>query len=180
MAPGAHQRFGDFQRLLAVVGLRNQQIIHIHAEPLGIGRVERVFGIHKGCHAASLLGFGDNLQADGGFARGFRAEDFNHAAARNSAHAQSGVKGDAAGGDHRDGNDGPLASQPHDGTLAKLLFNLRERKINCAGPVFGHEALLACRLSGAQAAISLEAGNLPLQCRRNRNTVRLTHDLQVG
>ena len=33
----ADQRVGDFERLFAVVRLRNQQVIDIHAELLGVG-----------------------------------------------------------------------------------------------------------------------------------------------
>ena len=40
----------------------------------------------------SLLRFGDDLQRDGGFARRFRAEDLDHAAAGNTAHAQRRVE----------------------------------------------------------------------------------------
>ena len=63
-----------------------------------------------------------------------------------------------AGGDHRNGNDGLLATQAHDGAFAKLLFDLSQRKINCAGPVFGHEALLARRLQAREAAMNFRGG----------------------
>ena len=49
---GAHQRFGDLQRLLAVVGLRDQEIVDIDAQLLGVLRIERVLGIDEGRHAA--------------------------------------------------------------------------------------------------------------------------------
>ena len=34
----ANQRFGDFERLLAVVGLRDEQIVNVHAEFARVGR----------------------------------------------------------------------------------------------------------------------------------------------
>ena len=44
---GAHQHVGDFERLLAGVGLRNQQIVDVDAELLRIDRIERVFGVDE-------------------------------------------------------------------------------------------------------------------------------------
>ena len=69
----------------------NIEIVPVDAEQVEVARSAwRRYG--KGRHAAGLLGFGDNLQADGGFAGGFRSEHFHHAAPRNSTHAQGGVK----------------------------------------------------------------------------------------
>ena len=64
-----HQGFGDFERLLAVIGLGEAEIIDIHAQLFGILRIERVFSIDKGGHATRLLRFSDDLQRDGGLAR---------------------------------------------------------------------------------------------------------------
>jgi hypothetical protein len=54
---GAHQRIGDLQRLLAGIGLRNQQLIEIDAELAGIDRIERMLGIDEGrrCRPSSGL-----------------------------------------------------------------------------------------------------------------------------
>ena len=46
-APVDDQRTGDFERLFAVVRLRNDQIVDIDAEFARIGRIERVFGIDE-------------------------------------------------------------------------------------------------------------------------------------
>jgi hypothetical protein len=45
---GADQGLGNLQRLLAAIGLRNQQVVHIHAELFGVAGVERVLGVDKG------------------------------------------------------------------------------------------------------------------------------------
>ncbi len=95
------QRAGDLERLLAVIGLRNQQVVDIHAQLFGVGRIERVFHVDERRHAALLLRFGDHLQGDGGLAGRFRAEDLDDAAARKAAHAQSGVQRDGTRRDHR-------------------------------------------------------------------------------
>src|SRR5438552_5091112 len=137
----ADQRFGDLQRLLAVIGLGDEQVVHIHAEFFGVSGIERVLGIDKRRQAAGLLRFRDHLQGDGGLAAGFRAENFDYAAARKSAHAQSGVEADGAGGDDRDGQNFPRP-QAHDGAFAKLLFDLRQRKVNRSAFFVGHWNLL--------------------------------------
>ena len=61
-AVGAHQHLDDLQRLLAVVGLRHQQVVEINPELLGICGVERVLGVHEGRHAARLVRLGNDLQ----------------------------------------------------------------------------------------------------------------------
>src|ERR1700722_3795983 len=45
---GAHQRVANFQRLLAGVGLRDQEFVDIDAELAGIDRIKRMFGIDEG------------------------------------------------------------------------------------------------------------------------------------
>ncbi len=95
-----------------------------------------MLGIDKRGHAAHFLRLGDDLQRDRGFAGGLRSEDFDNAASRNSTHAQRRIEGDRSGGDDGDGNDGLFAAQAHDRSLAKLLFNLGKRKIDCARAFF--------------------------------------------
>jgi len=40
---GADESLGDLERLLAVIGLRDQKFVGIDAELLGVDRIERVF-----------------------------------------------------------------------------------------------------------------------------------------
>src|SRR6202000_1800193 len=82
---GTHQRVADFQRLLAGVGLRDQELIDIDAELAGIDRVERVFGVDEGADAALLLALGHRMQRQRGLAGRLRPIDFNHPAARQPA-----------------------------------------------------------------------------------------------
>jgi hypothetical protein len=46
-----------------------------------------VFGVDECGDAAQALGFGDYVQGHGGLTAGFRAVDFDHAAAGESAYA---------------------------------------------------------------------------------------------
>jgi hypothetical protein len=99
---GAHQRVGDFQRLLAGVGLGDQQVVDIDAQLAGIDRVERVFGVDEGAGAAALLRLGDDMQRQRGLARAFRPVDLDDPAARQAADAERDVEPERAGGDHLD------------------------------------------------------------------------------
>ena len=66
---GGDERAGDLERLLAVVGLRDQQVVHVHAQLARVDRVQGVLGVDEGRHAARLLRLGDDLQRHGGLAR---------------------------------------------------------------------------------------------------------------
>ena len=50
-----------------------------------------MFGVDEGRRAAELLRFGDDVQRHGGLTAGFRAVNFDHAAARKTAYTQGGV-----------------------------------------------------------------------------------------
>ena len=54
-AARAHQHVGDLERLLAGVGLRDQQLADVDAELAGVDGVERVLGVDEGGGAAGLL-----------------------------------------------------------------------------------------------------------------------------
>ena len=122
----AHQHVADFQRLFASVRLRDQQVIHIHAQLAGVLRIQRVFRVDKGAGAAQLLRLGHHLQTQRGFARGFRAKDFHHPTTRQPAHAQRQIQPQRAGGDHLQVFIDLRLVHFHDRALAKLLFDLRK------------------------------------------------------
>src|SRR5579859_2010415 len=129
----AHQRFGNLQRLFAVIRLGYEEVIDVHAEFFGVDRVQRVFGVDEGGHAAGLLRLGDHLKRDGGLAARLRPKNLYHAAAREAAHAERCVERNGAGGNDGDGDDRLLAPQAHNGAFAKLFFDLREGQIDCPG-----------------------------------------------
>ena len=125
----------DLQGLLAGVRLADQQGVRVHPELAGVDRVQGVLRVDEGRDAAVALRVGHRVQGQGGLARGLRAVDLHHAAARQAADAQGHVHGHRARGDDLDGCLG-LVPQPHDGTLAELLVDLGES---------GLEGLLAIR-----------------------------------
>ncbi len=124
---GAHQRVGDFQRLLAGVRLRDQQVVDIDAELAGIDRIERVLGVDEGADAAELLGFGDGVQRQRGLAGGFRPVDFHHPAARQAADAERDVEPERARRNDLDIHRLVVLAEPHDRALAELPLDLAER-----------------------------------------------------
>ena len=89
----AHQHVGDLERLLAGVGLGNEQVLGLDAELGGVGDVERVFRVDEGGGAADFLHLGDDLEGQRGLARGFRAVDLDHPSARQSPDAEREVPG---------------------------------------------------------------------------------------
>ena len=96
---GAHQCVDNFQRLLAGVGLRNDQLVGVDAERLGIDRVERMFRVNKGRRAARLLRFGNDVQRERGLARTFRSVYLDHASLWQSPDAKRDIQSETAGGD---------------------------------------------------------------------------------
>ena len=79
---GAGECFANGQGFFAAVRLGDEQVIQIHAELFGISRIEGVLGIDERRETAGFLGVGDDVEHQRGFAGGFRAENFNDAAAR--------------------------------------------------------------------------------------------------
>src|SRR6266850_2402080 len=122
------QRFRNLQRLLPVVRLRHQEIVHIHAEFPRVNRIQRMLRINERRLPAELLRFGDHVQRHGRLAARFRPVNLNHASPRESAHAQRRVNRKASAGNYTDWHQNIAAPQPHDRTLAVVLFDLRYRR----------------------------------------------------
>ena len=116
MRAGADQHVGDLQRLLARVGLGDEQRVGVHTKLLGVVRVERVLGVDESGDPAGLLGAGDRMQRHRGLARGLRAVDLDDAAAWQPADAERHVQRDRAGRDHFHRHPG-LVTEPHDRPL---------------------------------------------------------------
>src|SRR5262249_48652085 len=119
----------------AVVGLRHQQVVEIHAKLLRIDRIERVFCVHEGRHAAALLRFRDDLESERRFARRLRTEYLDDAASWHAADAKRVIDADGAGGNRVDRLNGALFAQPHDRPFAELLFDLANGQLNGFEPL---------------------------------------------
>ncbi len=76
----AHERVGDLERLLAVVGLADEQLVDVDAELARVARVERVLGVDERRDAALLLALRDRVECERGLAARLRAVDLDDAA----------------------------------------------------------------------------------------------------
>ncbi len=137
-----HQHVGDFQRLLAVVRLRNDQLVDFHAQLAGVLRVECVFRINERRRSAEFLHLRDHRQRQRGFARRFRTVDFNHTAARQAADAEADVEAQRTGRHRLDVLGDIRLAHAHDRALAELFFDLRQRCCKRFGFVFVHGVLV--------------------------------------
>ena len=69
----AHEHVADLERVLAGVGLRDEDLVDVDAEAGGIAGIEGVLRVDEGDDAAHGLGLGENLEREGGLARSTRA-----------------------------------------------------------------------------------------------------------
>ena len=89
---GTHQRIGDLQRLLARIGLRDQEVFEINTKLAGINRIERMLSIDEGANAALLLRLGNGVQGKCRLARAFRPVNLDDAALRQTADAKGDIQ----------------------------------------------------------------------------------------
>src|SRR5580658_5564821 len=133
-----YQHVGDFQCLLARVRLRHEQITDIHAEFLGIGRIQCMLGVDERRGAAGALHLSDDLQGERGLAGRFRSEHFDHTTARQAADAKRDVQSQRSGGHGLHVPDGRRIAQTHHRSLAKLLLDLSECGVECLLAILFH------------------------------------------
>src|SRR5690606_26898995 len=117
----------DLERLLAGVRLRDQEIIDVHADLLGVDRIERMLRVDERSRAALLLDLGDDLQRERGLARRLWPVDLDDAPARQPADAERKVEPERAGRHDLDVARRDGIPEPHHRTLAELLFDLAKR-----------------------------------------------------
>ena len=122
------KRLDNAQRFLAGTRLRDEQIIHVHAEAPGILRIERVLDVDEGGESAALLRLGDDGQRERRLAGRFRSVNFHDASARKSAHAKRAIDQDVAGGNDFDVDD-LLVAEPHDRAVAVIFGDLLDGEI---------------------------------------------------
>jgi hypothetical protein len=131
----AHQRLGDLQRLLARVGLGNQELVGVDAQVLGVDGIEGVLGVDEGGRTAPPLGLGDDVQRQRRLARGLRAVDLGDAAAGDAADAERDVERQRPRRDDGDLVEDAALAQAHDGALAELPVDGRDRQIEGLPPI---------------------------------------------
>ncbi len=126
----ADKRISDFERLLAGVGLRYQEVIDIDAKIFCIGGVKGVLGIDKHRNAALALRIGDRMECEGGFSQD-SGPNISMTLPLGKPPTPSARSSESAPVDMT-GTSGLEArgSQPHDRSLAVLLLNLAYRLLD--------------------------------------------------
>ena len=83
-----------------------------------------MLGIDECADAAIFLALGNGFETECGFTGGFRAENFNHAAAGQAADAECQVHAEGAGGNNIKVFFLLAAVHFHDGAFAEVFFDL--------------------------------------------------------
>ena len=122
------EHVGDLQRLLTGVRLRDDEIVRVHAELARVLRVQCVLRVDERSDATGRLGVGHGVERHGGLTRGLRAVDLHDATPGEPTDAECHVERESAGGDDLDRRPGVIP-QPHHGTLAVGLVDLREGQL---------------------------------------------------
>ena len=122
---GAHKHVDDLERLLAVVGLRDQQLVGVDTDPLRVDRVERMLGVDERADATARLSLGDDVVDERGLAGGLRAEDLDDPPAGDAANAKRQVERQRARGDRVDRHS-RLVAQLHHRAGTEVLVDLAE------------------------------------------------------
>src|SRR5437763_4124604 len=120
---GTDERVGDLERLLAGVGLGDQQLVDVDADGPRVYGIHRVLGVDVGADATVALRLGDGMHGQCRLAGRLRAEDLDDPASRQAADSERQVEGECSRGDGLDGHL-PLVTHFHHGTLAVLLLDL--------------------------------------------------------
>jgi hypothetical protein len=131
---GADQHVHDLERLLAGVGLADQQCVGVDTEGSRVLGIKGVLGVDERRDPTGCLRVGDRVQGHRGLARAFRAVDLDDAPARQAADAERHVQSDRAGRDDFDRHVGAIA-EAHHRALAVLLLDLCQGDVERLLPV---------------------------------------------
>ena len=132
---GTYEGIAHFKRGLAVVGLRNEQVVYVHAQRLSVYGVERVLGVDEHGGAAVFLHLGYHMQRDRGLTGRFRPEYLYYPALGDAAYAECQVERKTARGNGFDFHVGVVAETHYD-AFAFLFFELGERGLQRFSLVF--------------------------------------------
>ena len=131
---GTDQCVDNFQRLFTGVGLRDDQLVGIDAQCLGIDGVQRMFRVDKSRCAAIFLGFGNDVQSERGLARTFRSVNLDHASLWQSPDAKRDIQSETTSRNGFDFESLALA-QLHRRALAEGAVDLRQCGVERLLPV---------------------------------------------
>ncbi len=132
----ADQELGDLERLLAVVGLRDEEVVDVHADVTRILGIHRVLGVDERADPAAALRLRDHVVDEGRLPRRLRPEDLDHAPPGKPADSERDVERQRPGRDRCD-RDLRLVAHLHHRALAVCLLDLAEGGVECLLAVHG-------------------------------------------
>ena len=109
--------------------LSAEEVVEVHADALGVLRVEGVLDVDERGHPAGLLGVGDDVQREGGLAGRLGPVELDDAPAGEAPDAEREVEAERAGRDDLDALLRLDLAELHDGALAELLADLGEHGV---------------------------------------------------
>src|SRR6266545_123927 len=136
----------DLERLLAGVGLADQELVHVDADGGGVHRVHGVLGVDVGAHPAVALRLGHHVHGQRRLPRCLGTEDLHHPTPGQASDAERDVEGEGAGGDGGHADVAAL-SQLHDGALAELLLDLADGHLERLVAFHDGTLLVVCAMS---------------------------------
>src|SRR6266850_90765 len=173
---GADERVGDLEGLFAVVGLRDEELVDVHAADARPRGVEGVLGVDERGGAAALLDRGDGVQREGRLARGLRPVDLDHPTARVPADAERQIEGDGTARDRVDAL-APRGAELHDRALPELLLDLQDRLVDRLGLLCHCHFVLTTAIRTPNGAGLLTPAPYSI---RSRNCYQSTFSLRFG
>src|SRR5262249_42237845 len=81
--PRTHKGLRNLKCLLAIIRLRDEQIVYVYSQLASVDRIERVLSVYKSRHSSLLLRFSYYLQGDSGLAACFRSKHLHYTSSRN-------------------------------------------------------------------------------------------------
>jgi hypothetical protein len=137
---GAHEHVGDLQRLLAVVGLGDEQLIDIDPDLAGIQRVHRVLGVDERAHATQRLSLCQHVIDERRLTRGLRTVDLHDPPPRHPADPERQIQRQRTRGDRFTLHLRAGFAHAHQRALAELPLDVLERATQ--GNLPGHSGVL--------------------------------------
>ena len=135
--------------MFSIIRLGNKEVIHIHANATGIGRVHSVLSIDEGGLSPLFLGFGDNMKSQCRLPRCLRSENLDNPTTREASDSQAQVERDRPRRNGCDLDSSALLAHFHDGAFSELFLYLRKGRFDRPIPrslffifIFGHFILL--------------------------------------